>query len=272
MNAFSYKLLIIGDNNGNDQIEKDIKTYIRHKGREYEIDYNSIDYSADYVKNVSFHGLLITGNPTQEIIDDVLKYNNQAEIFVMEGEFDHPQIKLVTNLNISEQIISFFCQRRFNTPFYDELKKITEKPQYRFHSPGHIGGAGLQYSKAGEEFYQFFGPNIFKHDISVSDDRMGSLLSHSSSFQKAENMISSAFHCKESFITVLGSSTSNKVVITSLLDIDEKVIIDRNIHKSVMHSVIISGGIPVFVKANFNKDFNALMPGRKEDIIKATEV
>lgn len=271
MNTFTYKLLIVSDSNGNEQIEKDIKTYVKYKGKDYEIDYNSIDYSTDYIKSVSFHGILLAGKPSNEIINDVLKYNNQAEIFVTEGEFDNSQIALISQEHISEQIIAFFWSRRFNTPFYDELRKITDKPQFRFHSPGHIGGMGLQYSKTGEEFFQFLGPNVLKHDISVSDDRMGSLLSHSSVFQKAENMISSAYHCKETYISVLGSSTSNKVVITSLLDIDEKVIIDRNIHKSIMHSVIISGGKPVFVKANFNKDFNALMPGRKEDIIQAIE-
>ena len=74
-------------------------------------------------------------------------------------------------------------------PFTKALFKYVEEGKYTFCTPGHMGGTAFQMSPAGSIFYDFYGPNAFKADVSISMPELGSLLDHSGPHKEAEEYI-----------------------------------------------------------------------------------
>ena len=61
-------------------------------------------------------------------------------------------------------------------PLTKALFKYVREGKYTFCTPGHMGGTAFQKSPVGSLFYDFFGPNTMKSDISISVSELGSLL------------------------------------------------------------------------------------------------
>ena len=137
-------------------------------------------------------------------------------------------------------------------PFTRELMHYEQKQNYSFCTPGHQQGEGFQKSPAGTAFYDFFGPNIFKTDISISMGELGSLLDHSGVHKKAEDFIARVFGSDRSLIVTNGTSTSNKIVGMYAAGEGDTVLVDRNCHKSIAHFMMMVNVNPVYLKPTRN--------------------
>ncbi|SUH02368.1 lysine decarboxylase [Salmonella enterica subsp. enterica] len=73
-------------------------------------------------------------------------------------------------------------------------------------------GTAFQKSPVGSIFYDFFGPNTMKSDISISVSELGSLLDHSGPHKEAEEYIARVFNAERSYMVTNGTSTANKIV------------------------------------------------------------
>lgn len=245
------------------------------EGNIFNINVTAAEYSERIVVENEADCLIIDMKKEQYDINDIVKYNNQIEIYIPREHYSGKESSNIfpytRNKLTAQSILGRFIKRRFNLPLFNGLAKLSAEKGHRFYTPGHIEGKGLLTSRTGNLLYSHYGPNIFSDDISISDTRLGSLLIHTSAFRQCEKMIADAYNAKHAFITVQGSSTANKVIITSLLNKGDKVIIDRNIHKSIMHSIIIAGGVPRFINANFDSEFNILLPGRMDEIMRTID-
>ena len=67
---------------------------------------------------------------------------------------------------------------RLPPPMFKALMDYTLHGSYSWHTPGHGGGVAFRKSPVGNLFYQFFGENTLRSDISVSVGALGSLLDH----------------------------------------------------------------------------------------------
>ncbi len=97
-------------------------------------------------------------------------------------------------------------------PLTKALFKYVREGKYTFCTPGHMGGTAFQKSPVGSLFYDFFGPNTMKSDISISVSELGSLLDHSGPHKEAEEYISRVFNAERSYMVTNGTSTANKIV------------------------------------------------------------
>jgi lysine decarboxylase len=101
-------------------------------------------------------------------------------------------------------------------------------------------------------FYDFFGENIFKADLSISVKELGSLLDHSAAHKYAEEYIAKVFKADRSLIVTNGTSTANKIVgMYSVVDGDT-ILVDRNCHKSVTHLMMMVDVNPIYLKPTRN--------------------
>jgi len=66
-----------------------------------------------------------------------------------------------------------------------------------------------------------------------------------------------------------GTSTSNKVIFQTLLAPGEKLLLDRNCHKSVHHGVVLSGGHPIYLDSSINAKYSLYGPVPKKTILSA---
>jgi len=137
-------------------------------------------------------------------------------------------------------------------PFTKNLMEYVKKNNYSFCTPGHQQGDGFQKTPTGALFYDFYGPNIFKSDISISMAEMGSLLEHSGPHKDAEEFIAKTFNADRSLIVINGTSTSNKIVGMYAIADGDTVLIDRNCHKSLAHLLMMTNANPIYLKPTRN--------------------
>jgi len=137
-------------------------------------------------------------------------------------------------------------------PFFRALVNYAYDGSYSWHCPGHSGGVAFLKSPIGQMFHQFFGENMLRADVCNAVEELGQLLDHTGPVAKSERnaaRIYSADHC---YFVTNGTSTSNKMVWHSTVAPGDIVVVDRNCHKSILHSIIMCGAIPVFLMPTRN--------------------
>ena len=137
-------------------------------------------------------------------------------------------------------------------PFFRALVNYAQDGSYSWHCPGHSGGVAFLKSPVGRMFHQFFGENMLRADVCNSVDELGQLLDHTGPVAASERNAARIFNCDHLFFVTNGTSTSNKIVWHSTVAPDDIVVVDRNCHKSILHSIIMTGAIPVFLMPTRN--------------------
>lgn len=138
-------------------------------------------------------------------------------------------------------------------PFFRALVQHTGDSNYSWHTPGHGGGVAFRKSPVGQAFHQFFGENTLRSDLSVSVPELGSLLDHTGPLAAAEARAARNFGADHTFFVINGTSTANKIVWHSMVARDDLVLVDRNCHKSILHSIIMTGAIPLYLTPSRNE-------------------
>jgi lysine decarboxylase/arginine decarboxylase len=137
-------------------------------------------------------------------------------------------------------------------PFFKELVKYTDEYKYAWHTPGHMGGLAFLKSPAGRVFYDFFGENVFRADLSVSVPELGSLMEHAGVNGEAERLAAKTFGADDTFFVTNGTSTANKMVMFGCVTPGDVVLVDRNCHKSLQHAITMTGAIPIYLTPSRN--------------------
>ena len=73
---------------------------------------------------------------------------------------------------------------------------------------------------------------LFRADLCNADVDMGYLLIHEGAAAEAEKHAAKVFNADKTYFVLNGTSTSNKVVLSSLLTPGDLVLFGRNNHKS----------------------------------------
>ncbi len=141
---------------------------------------------------------------------------------------------------------------RLPPPMFKALMDYTLQASYSWHTPGHGGGVAFRKSPVGQLFYEFFGENTVRSDISVSVGQLGSLLDHTGPIAEGERNAARIFGTDETLFVVGGSSTSNKIVWHGMVGRGDLVLCDRNCHKSILHSLIMTGATPIYLTPSRN--------------------
>lgn len=127
------------------------------------------------------------------------------------------------------------------TPLFTGLKQYASKNPTPFHIPGHKKGHGMDPS-----YREFIGENALSIDlinIAPLDD-----LHHPHGFiHEAQQLAAHAFGADYTFFSVQGTSGAIMTMIMSVCKPGDKIIVPRNVHKSIMSAIIFSGALPIFV-------------------------
>lgn len=167
------------------------------------------------------------------------------------------------------RILSAELAEKSATPFYDALKHYVSMAKDSWHTPGHSGGDSLKNSPWVGDFYDFVGEQMLRADLSVSVPMLDSLLHPTGVIADAQALAAKAFGASKTYFATNGTSTSNKVIFQTLLAPGDKLLLDRNCHKSVHHGVILSGARPVYLDSSINRRYGIFGPVPKETIYQA---
>ena len=101
-------------------------------------------------------------------------------------------------------------------------------------------------------FHQFFGENMLRADVCNAVDELGQLLDHTGPVAASERNAARIYNCDHLYFVTNGTSTSNKMVWNSTVAPGDVVVVDRNCHKSILHAIIMTGAVPVFLMPTRN--------------------
>jgi len=167
------------------------------------------------------------------------------------------------------RILNAQIQERSRTPFYDQLKNYVWMAKDSWHTPGHSSGESLRGSPWVNDFYEFMGEHVFDADLSVSVKMLDSLMEPTGVIAEAQTVAAKAFGARRTFFATNGTSTANKVIFQTLLAPGEKLLLDRNCHKSVHHGVVLSGAHPIYLDSSVNGKYSLYGPVPKKTILSA---
>lgn len=143
---------------------------------------------------------------------------------------------------------------------FKTLKKFSEKDKLRFHVPGHNGGN--LYSRD-------FSRNMFNIDVTEFDETDD--LQHPSSILcEAQNRAAKIFGAKNTYFITCGSSLSIQAMIMGAFNKGDRIIVDRNCHKSVISALMLGGISPVFAYPEFDYElsiYSAITPAQVSDLL-----
>lgn len=201
-----------------------------------------------------------------ESINDIYDTRFGIAIFVLaETDEINDEIKSkvhkILNINeLNEEIFSKEVNKAADKyeeemlpPFFDVLSEYSRRGNLQFACPGHQGGQYFMKHPAGRAMYEFFGENIFKSDICNADVDLGDLLIHEGPAMSAQTYAAKVYNADKTYFVMNGTSTSNSVVINAIVSPGDLVLFDRNNHKSIYNSALVSSaGKPVYLETSRN--------------------
>ncbi|MBH0228993.1 aminotransferase class I/II-fold pyridoxal phosphate-dependent enzyme [Halobacillus yeomjeoni] len=135
------------------------------------------------------------------------------------------------------------------TPLFTGLKNHVGKKPTQFHIPGHKAGKGMD-----EEFRQFIGENALSIDL-INIQPLDDLHHPQGMIREAQELAAEAFGADYTFFSVQGTSGAIMTMIMSVCQPGDKIIVPRNVHKSITTAIILSGAKPVFIHPELDDRF-----------------
>jgi hypothetical protein len=97
-------------------------------------------------------------------------------------------------------------------PLAAAVMKFAMEYEYSWHTPGHTGGTAFLKSPVGRMFFDYFGENLLRSDLSISVGALGSLLDHSGPMGGHERYAARVFGAHRTYSVTNGTSMSNRVI------------------------------------------------------------
>src|SRR4029078_10207497 len=132
-------------------------------------------------------------------------------------------------------------------PLAAALMRFGQTYEYSWHTPGHTGGTAFLKSPVGRIFFDYFGENLLRSDLSISVGALGSLLDHTGPIGEHEKYAARVFGAHRTYSVTNGTSMSNRVIFMAAVGRDQIALRDRNCPKSIEHSLVMSGAIPQYL-------------------------
>ena len=150
-------------------------------------------------------------------------------------------------------------------PMFAAMLRQAGAHEYAFGTPGHLGGAAFLKTPVSKIFFDYFGENLLRSDLSIGMAAVGSLLDHSGPIGESEKYAARVFGAHRSYTTTNGTSGSNRTIFMASLTQNDIALCDRNCHKSIEHGLVMTGAIPVFLVPHRNR-YGIIGPIYPEDL------
>lgn len=134
------------------------------------------------------------------------------------------------------------------TPLFTGLLAHASRNPIQFHIPGHKKGAGMA-----SEFRKFIGENALSIDL-INIAPLDDLHNPHGIIQEAQAIAAEAFGADHTYFSVQGTSGAIMAMIMTVCGPGDKILVPRNVHKSVLTGIVLSGALPIFM--NPDLDYN----------------
>ena len=135
--------------------------------------------------------------------------------------------------------------RQNKAPIYEALQRFKRMRVVPFDVPGHKRGRG------NEELTDFLGQDCMDADVN-SMKPLDNLCHPVSVIKEAEDIAAEAFGASNAFFMVGGTTSAVQSMIMYACKSGEKIIMPRNVHRSAINALILTGAVPVYVNPDVN--------------------
>ncbi|MCR4793655.1 MAG: aminotransferase class I/II-fold pyridoxal phosphate-dependent enzyme [Ruminococcus sp.] len=132
-----------------------------------------------------------------------------------------------------------------NAPIYEALRKFRRMRVVPFDVPGHKRGRGNM------ELTEFLGEDCMNVDVN-SMKPLDNLCHPVSVIKDAEMLAAEAFGAAHAFFMVGGTTSAVQSMIMYACKEGDKIIMPRNVHRSAINAIILTGAVPVYVNPDVN--------------------
>lgn len=147
-------------------------------------------------------------------------------------------------------------------PIYEALQRFREMRVVPFDVPGHKHGRG------NPELAAFLGEQCISIDVN-SMKPLDNLCHPVSVIKQAEQLAADAFGAAHAFFMVGGTTSSVQSMVLSSCKRGDKIILPRNVHRSVINALVLCGAIPVYVNPEVDEKLGIALGMQREQVAKA---
>ena len=147
-------------------------------------------------------------------------------------------------------------------PIYEALKRFREMRVVPFDVPGH------KHGKGNPELTAFLGEQCVSIDVN-SMKPLDNLCHPVSVIREAEILAAEAFGAAHAFLMVGGTTSSVQSMVLSTCKRGDKIILPRNVHRSVINALVLCGAIPVYVNPDVDHQLGISLGMKREQVAKA---
>src|SRR3954452_2626914 len=141
-------------------------------------------------------------------------------------------------------------------PVLDAIEQFRRDDQYTFALPGHRLGRGIDERTAGVLSRGAFEADVITAKQAVSD---------------AEALFADAVGARQAVFATCGSSISIHTAVLTVTGPGRKILVDRNVHKSVVASLILAGADPVWLRPRWDHEREIAHPAPTRDVEQALD-
>lgn len=149
-------------------------------------------------------------------------------------------------------------------PVYEALCQFKRERIVPFDVPGH------KHGKANSELTNFLGEKCMSVDVN-SMKPLDNLCHPVSVIKEAEELAADAFGAENAFFMVGGTTSAVQAMILATCKEGDKIIMPRNVHRSAINALILTGAIPIYVNPDSDKRLGIALGMSVEAVIKAIE-
>ena len=155
---------------------------------------------------------------------------------------------------------------KIKAPIVEALKNAYDNPTYQFHIPGHTKGKAIF-----KDFRKLIGDKALNVDTTDEFYNLGTLHPATGPIKEAQELAAQAFGARKTFFLLNGSTAGNLALAMALTKKGQKIIVNRNCHRSILTGLIISGAEPIWICPNKIDDWSVwgnIDAQRIEELIK----
>ena len=148
------------------------------------------------------------------------------------------------------------------TPYLDALKNYISRNTAQLDVPGH------QQGNVSNKLKDFIGADVFRCDVNAPIG-MDNLANPHACLQEAEDTFAEFAHADHSFFLINGTSSGIIAMIMAACHANDKIILPRNVHKSIVSALILSGATPIYIMPKIDADLEIANQPTVEEYVNA---
>lgn len=151
-------------------------------------------------------------------------------------------------------------------PLVEGALNYIKENNIRFAMPGHKGKKGFNTTAIGRELYNNF------VDIDITEvEGVDNLHNAEGIIKEAQDYLAKFYGSSQSYFLVNGSTSGNLAMIFAAFNEGDKVILERNCHKSIFNGIILRKLNPIYIKNKVNNKYNVPLSVDEEHFLKLLE-